>query len=454
MQLNRLILPFLLFSLLAVGQDSVVVKLTFRDSQYNEPIENVQVEVKSDSDVRTYSAQHDAVYFKTQRGNQLTLNCTHFKYNPVELTRKIPSKSPKDTIEYRVEMEFIRVQNQTEVVVSAPGIPVVYYRSSRLSVADFELLPSGDMLLLTYPKQLKKGNELLIYDGRNVKKTFEIPDVAEELVRDFRGNPHIVCQNNVYGVHVNSGEITLSTIDRPYFFKYLAPILDSNKTKLYFSNFSKDYPAFDYFSYDQWDSTYSKILEIKDDLMMELYRSEYKWVDVRTKLWAKNLEIQTGTDAEIYVGANYFTQSLYYKSLYAPLFHRNDTLFVFDYYKDKLRTFDDLGNPLDSIVIDHHYDKRKTGWKSELIQDSETGEIYALYDRSGYSYLGWIDTKTGEITEKVRLEYRFIEKIAIHNNHVYYIYRPFESPQKKYLYQERLPYDFGSAKFIHDISKE
>ena len=179
--------------------------------------------------------------------------------------------------------------------------------------------------------------------------------------------------------------------------------------------------------------------------MMELYRSEIKWVDVRTRLWAKNLELQTGVDAEVYVGANYFTQSPYYKELYAPLFHRNDTLFVFDYYKDKLYTFNADGDSLDSIPIYHHYQPKRTGWKKNLIQDGVTGHIYAVYDRSGYTYLGSVDTKTGEITEQVKLEFRYAKKFVVEGNFVYYIYRPFESTQKKFLYKERLPYDFCKA---------
>ena len=447
----RTLLFFLaiVFSSLAFGQDSVVVCIQLNDKQDGTGIPNAIVFLEIDSiKLELSSNRLGKVYFQGVNSQSFNFKATHFKFNEISAKRKIPTKNSIDTITYQFEMEFIRVQNQEEMVVAAPGVPTVYFKSNQLSVADFEVMNSGEMLLLTYPKRLKKGNELLVYDGRNVKRRFSVPDVAEELVLDYRKNPHVVCEKNVYGVLLNNNDITLSTIDKAYFIKYLAPILDTNKTKLYFSNFNKDYPAFDYFTYDQIDSSYSKILEIKDDLMMELYRSEYKYVDVRTKLWAKNLELQTGIDAEIYVGANYFTQSLYYKELYAPLFHRNDSLFVFDYYKDKLRTYNDLGEPLDSVSIYHHYDKRKTGWESELIQDSKTGEIYALFDRAGFSYLGRINTKTGEITEQVKLEYRFVEKIAIHNNFVYYIYRPFESPQKKYLYMERLPYTYDSANLI------
>ncbi len=186
-------------------------------------------------------------------------------------------------------------------------------------------------------------------------------------------------------------------------------------------------------------------MHVEDKLMMELYRSEYKWVDVRTKLWAKNKELATGIDAEIWVGANYFTQSIYYKELYAPLFHRNDSLFVFDYYKDMLYTYDRTGEALDSIGIYHHYNPRSSGWKKQLLQDRKTGEIYAVFDRAGYSYLGRVNTRSGIISEQVKLKYRYVDKIQVHGNFVYYIYRPFESAQKRYLYRERLPYEFVEA---------
>ena len=437
-----------LFSGIIFAQDSVVVHVKVRDTRHDDPVRNAYIEVEAKNTDTAYTRTTNSYgdfYLDAVAGESLAFKLTHFKYNSEKYGRKIPSRLKTDTIVYTFTMEFIREQSIEEVVVAAPGVPVVVFDSKKLHVSDFEILNNGELILLTYPKQLKKGSRLLLYDGKNVKSSFEIEKRAEELVRDFRGNPHVVCQGAVFGVYAREKEVGIMTLEKDYFMKYVAPIVDTNKTKLYFSNFNKDYPAFDYFSFDRLDSAYTKILEIEDELMMELYRAEYKWVDVRTKLWAKNKEIQTGVDAEIWVGMNYFTQSIYYKELYAPLFHRNDTLFVFDYYKDFLRTFDADGNKLDSIPIYHHYDKRHTGWENTLIQDRVTGQVYAIFDRAGYVYLGWVDTKTGDITEQVKLEYRYAHDIQVYNNHIYYIYRPFESPQKKYLYKERLPYSFGAA---------
>jgi len=370
----------------------------------------------------------------------LSTLCSHPLYETFQKNFQI---SVLDTIKLTILMNPMKMRDLKEVVVKAPGIPDTVFQSDRLSVADFEVQNNGNILLLAYPKQLNKGSELLLFDGKNILTSFQVNDRAQYLLRDYLGNSHVVCDENTFGIYYDGKDIQIAQIPKDYYFKYLAPIVDTTVSKLYFSNFSKDYPAFNYYAIDKVDSTYKAILHIEDDFMMELYRSEYKWVDVRTKLWAKNKEIETGIDKEIWVGANYFTQSIYYKEVYAPMFQRNDSVFVFNYPKDKLEIFDKNGTKLDSIAIFHHYHAKQTGWKNQLIQDHGTGAIYTIFERTGNTFLGLVDVKTGNIKEKVKLSFRYVDKIRVHNNFVYYVYRPFESIQKKFLYKERLPYSFG-----------
>lgn len=428
------------------AQDSVVVVIQLNDGKTGDLIPNATATLSINGITSIYTSHSKGIiHLSTSKGTTINGSFTHALYNSLSKELKISKGYSSDSIFFDLKMDQVKIQEMEGTVVTAPGIPKVVYKSSRLHVQDFELLGDGRMILLTYPKQLKKGSELLLFDGSRVVNTFSVPGVATDLVRDYRGNPHVVCKENVFGIHVNGNKISISNLEKEYFTKYIAPIVDTNTSKMYFSTFNPDYPAFEYFAYDQLDSTYLKIVGIEDEFMMELYRSEYKWVDVRTKLWAKNREIQTGIDAEIWVGANYFTQSIYYKEVYAPLFHRNDSLFVFDYYKDKQFIFDAKGQKLDSTNLYHHYHPKQTGWEKKLIQDRTTGQIYAIYDRVGYTYIGWIDTKTGEINQQVKLDKRYAQHIAIDGNQVYYVYREFESVDKKHLWRERLPYDFGAG---------
>mgnify|MGYP000843910001 FL=1 len=440
----KVIFLFLFIILLtpAKAQDSLYVHIQLLDKKTGDVVPNVNVTVLNGSDRMRIltSTQKGTIGFYAQKGGFVKTSYSHPIYQSSGKDISIPSSG--DTLRQEVLLTAEKFTNLGDVVIKPVGTPYTVYGSQRLSVADFEIQKDGTFILLAYPKRLTKGSELLVYNGQDVINSFQVPGIAKELTRDFRGNAHIVCEENVFGVHVDEGRVEIANLPKEYFAKYVMPIVDTNQSNVYFSNFNPDYPAFDYFSFDQLDSAYSKIVSIEDKLMMELYRAEYKWADVRIKLWAKQKELETGVDAEIWVGANYFTRSIYYKELYAPMFHRNDTLFVFDYYKDKLLKFDHLGNALDSVAIFHHYQPKSTGWKKDLMQDPVTGQIYARFEKSGLTYIGLIDTNTGEIKERIQLEFQWVDKVAVHDNFVYYVYRPLESIQKRYLYKEQLPYKF------------
>lgn len=438
---NLAVLIACFFCLHLNAQEFVVFELKCIDKATREAIPNVQVLIQQgDSIFQVKTSVSGNVKLNLTGNLGFTVSMTHGFYEAESLeiqSNKNALTSGK--LIKTVELTKIKAKTLGEVNVYAPGAVEIVFQSERLSVADFEIFPTGELLLLAYPKTLNKGSELLVYNGKEILQSFKLKENPTELIHDFRGNAHVVCDKGVYGIYRTDAGIGISNIDKNYYMKYIFPVVDTIQTKLFFSNFNPVYPAFDYMAVDQLDSTYKIILEIKDDLMMELYRSEYKWVDVRTKLWAYNKQLETGIDKEIWVGANYFTNSIYYKQLYAPMFQRNDSIFVFDYYKDKLFTFDAFGNKLDSVSIFHHYQPKQTGWKRNVIQDKVTGEVYAFFEKGGICSIQKINLKTGTLGDKIQFEHKYIDKLAIHGNKAYYVYRPFESAQKKYLYLTQLP---------------
>jgi hypothetical protein len=438
---------FVLFSLMGFSQ---ALKCTFTDLQTKDSIPNVQCWLISGSDTLAFgsSRSNGSLVLPLTQINPANreaafLSFTHAFYPTGK--RKIPYFESADTIQLRIALKADRIQVEKEVVLK-PNQPDTVYASQTYSVSDFELDAQGELILLTYDKNLQKDAQLQVIKEDHAAAILAIPVRAQALKRDFRGNIHVLTAESVFGVEVIDSNYHLVNIPKDYFFKYLVPIVDSNQTRLFYSSYSDVYPAFEYGSVDQLDSTYKMLVEIQDDLMMELYRSEYKWVDVRTKLWAKNLENQTGIDAEIYVGAAYFTQSLYYQPVYAPLFLVQDTIYIFDYPKDLLRVFLTDGTPVRSTPIVHHYHAKQSGFQRNLQQDRHTGKIYAVYEQQGHCYVGLIDLQTGLITQKVKLAFRYVEKVRVHNNEVYFIYRPFESTQKKFLCKQKLPLKTASAK--------
>lgn len=329
-------------------------------------------------------------------------------------------------------------QSYDDVNIESRYEPEIVFGSDTLSVADFEMGAKGDIYLLVYEKKLKKGCYLAKLDNDElVQKTYFDPyDEIATLQKDYALDVYVIGKKKSFKIE-DKEKIDLIEITKHYYEDYVLPIVDTLDNKIFFSNFNEWFPAFDYKSVNTADTTYDLLHHIEDAEMMEHYIAEYKWVDVRTQLWAWDMERDSGIDREIWVGANVFTKSIFYEPPYAPMFSNVDTLFIFDFYNEQMYKIDAVNNnKLDSLPISFHKYYRKTGWKKQMIQDPVSKDIYCVFDKGGYFTLKKVDTTTGKLGQPLKLHYRYVEKINIFDGEVHYIYRPFESIQKKYLYKE------------------
>ncbi len=393
-----------------------------------------------------YSDPYSDYYRKTNQKGEYEfkidlseLDTIIFKHYGFDAKTIVVSKKQKKQIKNNELIINITLNYHTfdEVVVSFA--PKKVFGSQQYSVADFEWYNPNQLILLTYEKNQKKGSVLRLVDSTSkVLDTYYIDDETIELKRDYRGNIHLITKNKVYWIVINDDVFSVYLEDKNNYYQYLAPVLDTIEHRIYYTNYSDKFPAFNYIEYNKTDSMYKTLIAVIDEPMMEQYRSEFKFVNVRTQLWAHRKEIETGIDKEIWVGATIFTNSIYYQPLYAPLFVQNDSVYIFDHYKNKLFKYIPSYGVVDSLRITYHIQSKKSGWEQPLIQDKISGKIYAMFMRGGYTYLSLINLNTGQISKTYKLYYKYIEKIQIINNEVFYIYRPFESTQKKYIYKENL----------------
>ena len=400
-------------------------------------------------DVRYFLTSRPTVFYKTTVDGDYSVKYTAatsdtivfehvgFQRNTLLIDERLVKKAKNGTLLVDIVLPN-RIWTQIDVFADRPD---TLFGTQEYSVADFEFDRSGDIVLLTYEKTLDKGSVLRVLDeNKTITDRYYIAENAIELRTDFRGNTHLITEDVVYFIAIEDHKINVFPENRDYFFRYVAPIIDTIGDRIFFSNYSEVYPAFDYLEFNRADSTYNTLLKVEDQWMMDLYRAEFKYVDVRTKLWAHNKELETGIDKEIWVGANVFTNSIYYEPLYAPLFKvGTDSILVFDHYKNFLFLYtEETGFFTDSTRIFYHKDAKKSGWEQPLIQDSENDIIYGIFERNGYTYLSKINLETGLIEHNFRLNYKYVESIHVKGGYVYYIYRPYESVQKKYIYRERL----------------
>lgn len=438
---NYLLLIFLLHGALFAQQ--IVVKGKVLNMEDHQPIPGVHICLDSiNRNVAVTDNQGTFVFSsKIRKGQQVFLVHTSFETLEFELSRNLLKDVKEDTLDFgALELSFGNRMFGPVEVVSAKK-PETVFGSEKFSVEDFELIGKDRILMLVYEKTLKRSSELILTNSdQEILSSYFIPGKAQELVHDFRNQVYLKKENKIFHIDVNQNDhIQMTELDMKAFREQLEPIEDSLYEDVYFSDFSEIYPKFNYFEFDREDSVYTDIKTIVDEVMMDMYRAEFKYVDVRTKIWAHNLQNETGIDKEDIVGASVFTKSIYYDPLYAPMYLKEDTVYVFDFYKDFMYKFLSDYGVLDSVGIYFHHKPKKNGWDNRMTQDLENDEIYALFNKFGYSYVKPINLQTGATDGVFKLYYRYVEKILVKGDYVYYTYRPFESIQKKYIYREKIP---------------
>ena len=436
----KLFLSIVILLLAFTGKAQLVISGIITSAEDHDSIPKVAVFFKDNPNQLVLSSDTGTFHipFNGEVGSKLVFRHPGYKSYTKEITKKNLKRIYKDTIYLRIKLEALSLKT---FVVSSVYRPDTVFGSTQISISDYEL--EGDKyVFLAYDQTLKKGSKIVYADKKNkIIASYFIPDRAERLFRDYQGKLSVICKSKVYRIIINKDNINLIPWESELFYEHVKPIIDSIGTKYYYSNFNEAVPAFEYKVYNLEDSSTVELAKLEDEFIMELYRAQYKYLDGADKLMFVRKEQETGIDKEIWAGATYFTGSAYYEPLYAPLFKRNNKIIVFDHYSDMLYKYNAKNECYDSTVIYHHKIQGKTDWQQELIQDEKTEEIYTVFRKGPYQYLSKINTENGELRDLKKLYYKYVENIKIIDGFAYYIYRPFESSQKKFLYKERIDVD-------------
>jgi len=408
------------------------------DEEEVEPVMNAKVYIENNEKSVVYTNRLGNFYLMVDIGNNknpvLVISSVQYDIYKLQLKRNEIKTASTDTLKLKINLKFHELG--TGVTVTAR--PDTVFSSEKLSVSDFEF-HEKNYVMLVYEKKLEKDSKVIYVNENNqVLSSFTVPDVAKELYKDFAGKIYVVCEKKTYQVEVRDDVLSLYPLENNYFDKQVRPWVDTTENKAYFSDFVWYYPEFDYYVYNVEDSSYKNIRKVIDRPLMDLFRAQYKYVDGRDKLTAYRAQLETGVDKEIWIAIwSGFPNSIYYKELYAPMFIKDDTIMIFDHYTNKLFRYNSDNEPIDSVDISYHIGPDKKEWEQLLVKDLELGTIYSIYLRGGKYYLKELNTSTGEVKNVFSLYYKYPEQLQVKDGYAYYIYRPFESTQKKFLYKEK-----------------
>jgi len=436
----HILFPYILISLFPfislAQQNNVVIKGTVKDFETQKPIENASVYLGKLS----YAANKNGVfYIKVLQGADIKLKFTCVGYYPEVKTISAQETKAKDTLEIFISLKKSLTQLKTVEVTPFVKVDTVI-GSNTYFIEDFEFW-NDNLVLLTYDRKydLKKSKVILATESRMILFSLPIPGVAEGLYKDFLGNVNVICKDSVYRVTLKDNQLALAQIARDDFEYLIMPCVDTIGTKILFSDYRDDFPEFTYYTFNKTDSTAVALKNVKDVPLSQLYNFEYEYLNPKEKLYARKIEQETGIDKrQVAAYMTGFTKKYYFTPLYAPLFVVNDTVLVFDHYANQLFKYDLDSKPIDSVKINYHHPEKWKEWRRQLIKDEVTQCIYALFLKNGYYYLKEIDIKTGEISGYSKLSFPYVQKIRIRNGYAYYVYRPFDSLQSKFLYKEKI----------------
>lgn len=337
------------------------------------------------------------------------------------------------------------------VVISAEAKPDSVWGSKSRNVGDFAFVKDG-MLLLTYEAEerwkrqedakrtLYNGAQVIWVDANGIEQfKVNVPGLAERFHLDHLDDVILITRDSTFFVSIQPTRLELVGLEQSVYKDQVLPVKDTLNDHLLYSTHNPDYPAFEYRRLDKKNDVQWNIRSVEDEQLMELFRSEWKYLDGPQKAAALRLEQRTGIEKEILAAyMRGFQNTLYYESIYAPLMVMNDTIYIFDHTKDLMVRLDKGGQPLDSAFIDYHQPKRPEKWGEEVVMDKAQREVYTYTYRQGKVWVKWIDKHHGKVRGEQSLYWKFIDYIRVRDGWVYYIYRPFESSQNRYLYRELL----------------
>ena len=358
-------------------------------------------------------------------------------------------KTNLDLSVYTVILE-LSIQSLPEAFIDSEKLPEIVFKSDTFHVSDFIFHDKGILLLTHGKKRLFKkqseGDVQIFRDCKIVKldKNLNLvasSEIIEECVgfyKDEYNQCFLRTLDSMFILKHSLNEISMSKVQIDIDFEKPAfLIIDEKEETILVNNYDSTFPAFEYFI--QTGDSLTEICSLSDEKLLHTFRAQYRNLIPREKLNAYRMELRTGIDKEIISGyMTGFHQSILFDPIYAPSFVIEDSIYVVDILGRQISVFDKRGalqRVVENAVIS---EKGKNKFQNKIIQDPSTGKVYALYLVGQRGFLKRIDLVTGELDDPIFLTYEYPSKVQIMDGEMYYLYRPFSSPQKTYLYKEAL----------------
>lgn len=295
-------------------------------------------------------------------------------------------------------------------------------------IRDFEFLDTF-IVALTWDKHPDRCH-LRLFDASNREHGAIALNVKPyALFRDVFDRVYLIDKQGVHWIEENGPK--LHAMSEEAFFGRIYPLVARSDSAWFYSTFLRNRPEFAYLR-----SKNDTLHMVRDQHMYDLYHAEYTFMPFQQKCALKRRCAQTGEDRyALAAEMSGFTQSLWWRALYSPLFVHGDSVWIADHYRDSVFIYHQSGRCLAAKPMDFHHSK---AYKGEILFDTEKGRPYARFEQHGRVRLVPLNTFAQTLNEGNTLQHRYVEKLKVYKGKAWYLYRPFESSQNSFLYAEFL----------------
>ncbi len=294
--------------------------------------------------------------------------------------------------------------------------PVQVMPDKHYQIMDYEFY-NDKMLVLAYENQSFFNPVLLLItpDGDTLSR-LEVSKPMK-ICKDFSGKVFLHTKTTAWEINTESNKLSISNpINIENYDAINNVIIAQSGTQYYLKQLFSSHQEVDYYNYEETTDTLHCFKTVVDEDNIKRNRKgvyfDGKEEDIR------------------------FQQLIMLKPVYAPLVCLKDTLVLFNFIDSRIEKFSASTQPISECKIDFHQDRN---FRNELLVDETDAKIYFLFRKNGFSELRQVDLNSGKIIQTVSIPaFVFVEKIKVHDNMVYFLYKEKINQEYKKLYKLRI----------------
>jgi hypothetical protein len=335
-------------------------------------------------------------------------------------------------------------------VLGITDAPDSVFGSVKYSVGDF-VWWNGKLTMLLYEREklIKPVSETRdlweeawiaqIDSFGKIVASFHINEPAERFHLTPTGACFILTENSVFQLQAEPF-LHLDKLSYTSFRQEYEPICGFLNSNIVFHTFTEEYPEFSYYLLKEGSTDPIELEHVADSLTMELFKSEYKYMDGRAKRIAYQYELDYGVPKEIVAGQmTRFKESTYYRDPVAKIIQLDDRWSIFNISQKQVISIHAEGVEQSRVNMKAEGSIGSLTSKEKILSVQyvpDTKEMFCFTQlRTGESML-YLLKEDGSLELKKNLYWQHIRNPQIKNGRVYYLYRPFESRNNWYLYAE------------------